>query len=51
MDGFVVTNTHVSIPTTGDESNMTMYAVLFSLGAMAVVSALILSRKKYGRRG
>ena len=50
-DGFVVTNTHVSIPTTGDESNMTMYAVLFSLGAMAVVSALILSRKKYGRRG
>lgn len=50
-DGFVVTNTHVSIPTTGDESNMTMYAVLFSLGAIAVVSALILSRKKYGRRG
>ena len=49
--GFVVTNTHVSIPTTGDSSNMMMYAVLFTLGAAAVVSALILGRKKNGGYG
>lgn len=49
--GFVVTNTHTSIPTTGDESNLPLYAVLFSVGAVALVSAVVLGRKKYGKRG
>lgn len=49
--GFVVTNTHTSIPTTGDESNLPLFAVLFSIGAVALVSAVVLGRKKYGKRG
>ena len=49
--GFVVTNTLVTIPVTGDDSNLTMYAVLFTFGAIVAASALILCKKKYGRRG
>ena len=48
-EGFVVTNTHIVVPKTGDESNLAMYAGFMVTSMVAMAAVLFLAKPKKGK--